>query len=100
MKIASNGIRIHVEEQGSGDLALVFLHYWGGSSRTWGKVIAALPKSYRTFAMDHRGWGESDAPASGYGLADLAHDAQGVVEALGLNWYLLVGPSVGGQGAP
>jgi hypothetical protein len=34
MKIASNGIQIHVEEQGSGDVALVFLHYYGGSSRT------------------------------------------------------------------
>jgi pimeloyl-ACP methyl ester carboxylesterase len=97
MKIASNGIRIHVEERGSGDFALVFLHYWGGSSRTWGKVIAALPKSYRTFAMDHRGWGESDAPASGYGLADLADDAQGVIEALELNRYVLIGHSMGGK---
>jgi pimeloyl-ACP methyl ester carboxylesterase len=97
MKIASNGIRIHVEEQGSGDLALVFLHYWGGSSRTWGKVIAALPKSYRTFAIDHRGWGESDAPVGGYGLADLAGDAQGVIEALELKRYVLIGHSMGGK---
>ena len=97
MKIASNGIRIHVEEQGSGDFALVFLHYWGGSSRTWGKVIAALPKSYRSIAIDHRGWGESDAPASGYGLADLADDAQGVIEALELKRYILIGHSMGGK---
>ena len=97
MKIASNGIQIHVEEQGSGDLALVFLHYWGGSSRTWGKVIAALPKSYRTIAIDHRGWGESDAPASGYGLADLADDARGVIEALEIKQYVLIGHSMGGK---
>jgi pimeloyl-ACP methyl ester carboxylesterase len=97
MKIATNGIRLHVEEQGSGDLALVFLHYWGGSSRTWGKVIAALPKSYRTIAIDHRGWGQSEAPASGYGLADLADDAQGVIEALELKRYLLIGHSMGGK---
>jgi pimeloyl-ACP methyl ester carboxylesterase len=51
MKIASNGIRIHVEEQGSGDFALVFLHYYGGSSRTWRKAIAALPKSLLPAAM-------------------------------------------------
>lgn len=97
MKIASNGIRIHVDEQGSGDFALVFLHYYGGSSRTWRKVIAALPKSYRTLAMDHRGWGESDAPASGYGLADLADDAQGLIEALELHRYVLIGHSMGGK---
>ncbi|GLS18185.1 hydrolase [Labrys miyagiensis] len=97
MEIASNGIRIHVEEQGRGELSLVFLHYYGGSSRTWGKVIAALPQPYHTIAIDHRGWGESDAPASGYGLADLADDAQGVIEALDLKRYVLIGHSMGGK---
>jgi len=97
MKIASNGIGIHVEERGRGDLALVFLHYWGGSSRTWHKVIAALPASYRSLAIDHRGWGQSDAPASGYGLADLADDAEGVIAALDLKRYVLVGHSMGGK---
>jgi pimeloyl-ACP methyl ester carboxylesterase/predicted SnoaL-like aldol condensation-catalyzing enzyme len=97
MKIASNGIQIHVEEQGDGDLSLIFLHYWGGSSRTWTKVIAALPKSHRSLAIDHRGWGDSDAPARGYALADMAADAQGVIEALDLKRYILVGHSMGGK---
>ena len=55
MKIKSNGINIHVEEQGSGNLALVFLHYYGGSTRTWKYVTAPLAKSYRTVATDFRG---------------------------------------------
>jgi pimeloyl-ACP methyl ester carboxylesterase len=97
MKVASNGIRIHVEEQGNGKLALVFLHYWGGSSRTWKYVTAALAKSYRTIATDHRGWGESDAPAAGYALADLADDVAGVINALSLRRYILVGHSMGGK---
>jgi len=82
VNIASNGILLYVDEQGGGDMSLVFLHYWGGSSRTWRHVIAALPKSYRTIAIDHRGWGESDAPATGYALSDLADDAQGVVDEI------------------
>ena len=45
MMIASNGIHIYVEENGSGDLPLVFLHYWGGSSRTWRHVTAVLAKT-------------------------------------------------------
>ncbi|MDE1150416.1 MAG: alpha/beta hydrolase [Azospirillaceae bacterium] len=97
MKIASNGIRIHVEEQGRGEPPLVFLHYWGGSSCTWRHVTAALAPSHRTIALDHRGWGQSDAPAGGYGLADLADDAQGVIRALGLRHYVLVGHSMGGK---
>ena len=42
MKIASNGISIHVEERGASDLSLVFLHYYGGSSRTWRHVTLML----------------------------------------------------------
>ncbi|MBB3212702.1 pimeloyl-ACP methyl ester carboxylesterase [Herbaspirillum sp. Sphag1AN] len=97
MKIASNGIRIFVEEQGQGDLPLVFLHYWGGSTRTWHHVTHALSDAYRTICMDHRGWGQSDAPEEGYGLADLAADAQGVIDALNLRRYVLVGHSMGGK---
>ncbi len=97
MKIAANGIRIHVEEQGSGDLPLVFLHYWGGSSRTWRRVTDILSKSHRTFATDHRGWGHSDAPPSGYGLTELAADAQSVIDALNLRHYVLIGHSMGGK---
>jgi len=97
MKIAANGIRIHAEEKGEGDLPLVFLHYWGGSLRTWNHVVDALSATHRTLATDHRGWGHSDAPPSGYSLADLATDAEGVIEALNLRSYVLVGHSMGGK---
>ena len=97
MRIASNGIQLHVEDQGNGSPALVFLHYWGGSSRTWNDVIAALANSYRTVAPDHRGWGNSDAPASGYALADFADDAQQVIASLGLQQFVVIGHSMGGK---
>jgi pimeloyl-ACP methyl ester carboxylesterase len=97
MNVASNGITIHVEEQGHAGLSLVFLHYWGGSSRTWRHVTAGLAPSFHTVAIDHRGWGESDKPATGYGLADLAADAEGVIAALNLRRYVLVGHSMGGK---
>jgi pimeloyl-ACP methyl ester carboxylesterase len=97
MKIISNGIGLHAEQQGAGDLSLVFLHYYGGSSRTWRHVTARLAPSFRTIAIDHRGWGQSDAPAHGYGLADLAADAEGVIAALNLDRYVLVGHSMGGK---
>jgi pimeloyl-ACP methyl ester carboxylesterase/predicted SnoaL-like aldol condensation-catalyzing enzyme len=97
MKIASNGIQLHVEVQGDGNLSLIFLHYWGGSSRTWRKVMSALPKSHRSVAIDHRGWGNSDAPTRGYALADMAADVQSVIEALDLKRYILVGHSMGGK---
>jgi uncharacterized protein (TIGR02246 family) len=99
MDIPSNGVRIHVTEQGDGDPALVFLHYYGGSARTWRFVMDALSSRWRTVATDHRGWGASEAPADGYRIEDLADDAQGVIEAMGLRRFVLVGHSMGGKAA-
>jgi pimeloyl-ACP methyl ester carboxylesterase len=97
MKIQSNGVKIHVREAGQGETALVFLHYWGGSSRTWHRVTDALSDQFRTIATDHRGWGESDAGNGNYDVNTLATDAQGVIDALGLKRYVLVGHSMGGK---
>lgn len=97
MRIATNGIGINVEEHGGGDLALVFRHYWGGSCRSWKHVTTALAASYHTIAVDHRGWGESDATEAGYALGDLADDAEGVIRALDLRRYIVVGHSMGGK---
>ncbi|ASL46167.1 2-(acetamidomethylene)succinate hydrolase [Burkholderia sp. AD24] len=97
MEIRSNGTRIHVSQRGSGELALVFLHYYGGSSRTRDAVANALSDRYRIVATDHRGWGDSAAPDEGYRVADLAADAEGVIEALALQRYVLIGHSMGGK---
>lgn len=97
MEINTNGTRIHVAQRGNGEMALVFLHYYGGSSRTWDAVANELSDGYRIVATDHRGWGESEAPLDGYGIADLAADAEGVIQALGLKRYLLIGHSMGGK---
>lgn len=97
MKVALSNISLHVEVRGTGDLSLIFLHYWGGSSRTWKHVAAELATNFQTIAIDHRGWGRSEAPATGYSLSDLAMDAEGVIRALSLRRYILIGHSMGGK---
>ena len=99
MKVAANGILINVRDRGQHEPSLVFLHYWGGSSRTWNEVIAQLADEHRSIALDHRGWGESDTPAQGYRISDLVNDAQGVINALELKRYVIVGHSMGGKTA-
>jgi pimeloyl-ACP methyl ester carboxylesterase len=97
MMITANTIELHVEQQGAGAPALVFLHYWGGSSRTWRHVIQRLATDFRTVTIDQRGWGRSEAPAQGYALADMEADAQAVIETLDLERYIIVGHSMGGK---
>jgi pimeloyl-ACP methyl ester carboxylesterase len=93
--IITDTASVHVEDTGRAGPALVFLHYWGGSVRTWYPVIECL--TARCVALDHRGWGRSSAPETGYATADLAGDAQAVITALELDDYVLVGHSMGGK---
>jgi pimeloyl-ACP methyl ester carboxylesterase len=96
-KVDTGTATLHVEEAGAGTPALVFLHYWGGSSRTWHPVLERLAGTARCVAYDHRGWGRSSAPADGYAIGDLAADALAVIDARGLTDYVLVGHSMGGK---
>lgn len=97
MMIEANGIELHVEQRGAGGPALMFLHYWGGSARTWQHVVDTLSPDYRTIAIDQRGWGKSASPQAGYALNDLADDVLALVDALHLESYILVGHSMGGK---
>ena len=56
-----------------------------------------LENDFRCIAYDHRGWGNSDGPPSGYRIEDPAYDAEGLIRKLGLRRYVLVGHSMGGK---
>lgn len=95
--IDTNGASIRITETGDGEPALIFLHYWGGSSRTWQDVIDRLGGRPRSIALDQRGWGGSVATDGRYDLSVMADDVEAVVRALGLTRYVLVGHSMGGK---
>ena len=50
-----NGVGLNVVEAGEGSPALLFLRYWGGSSRTWSAVVDRLSANHRCTAVDFRG---------------------------------------------
>jgi len=95
--IDTNGAATQIAEAGDGDPALVFLYYWGGSSRTWQDVINQLGGKPRSIALDQRGWGDSVARDGRYDLSAMADDAEAVARTLGLVRYVLVGHSMGGK---
>jgi 3-oxoadipate enol-lactonase len=97
MKFKVETLSLNVLESGAGEPTLLFLHYWGGSARTWNCVIEQLCSTFRCIAYYQRGWGESDAPADGYTISDLAGDAAALVRALDLKRYVLVGHSMGSK---
>lgn len=97
LTVTTPAVSLHVRSAGSGAPVLVFLHYWGGSSRTWQPVIDRLAPSARCVAIDQRGWGQSRGPESGYTIEELAADATAVIDALSLDDYILVGHSMGAK---
>jgi pimeloyl-ACP methyl ester carboxylesterase len=95
--IETNSATIRVLESGAGEPALAFLHYWGGSSRTWQAVIERLAGKARCIALDQRGWGKSTATDDRYDLSAMADDVETIAQRLGLNRFVLVGHSMGGK---
>ncbi len=97
MKFVIDHVSLYVEQRGAGDPSIVFLHYWGGTHRTWNKVVAELADSNHTVAYDMRGWGQSEPAKGGYSIGELASEAASLIEQIGLQKYVLVGHSMGGK---
>src|ERR1700723_3737503 len=99
MNYQIQGLSIHAEVHGTAEPALVFLHHWGGTSRTWRKVTAELEGPFKTVAYDARGWGKSDKTLAGYKLADLADEALALVKAfISIVYMALENIVLGGPG--
>ncbi|MER5697957.1 alpha/beta hydrolase [Streptomyces mirabilis] len=75
---------------------LVFLHYWGGSARTWDLVVDRL-EGRDVLTVDFRGWSRSSDLPGPYTLRQLADDMLAVIADAGVTDYVLVGHSMGGK---
>ena len=75
---------------------LVFLHYWGGSGRTWDQVIELLG-GQDAVVYDQRGWGTAASVTGPYSLEAMAADVDTIVAREGLEQVVLVGHSMGGK---
>ncbi|MFB6722655.1 alpha/beta fold hydrolase [Kribbella sp. NPDC056345] len=78
------GVRLHVTEAGNGD-AVVLLHGFPQHWWEWRDVIPTLAQHYRVICPDLRGFGQSEAPASGYDSESLLADLEGLLDALQLD---------------
>lgn len=75
---------------------MVLLHGFMAHARTWDLFAADLARDYRVIAVDQRGHGDSD-PGPEYGPELYVRDLEGLVRALALPPFVLVGMSMGGR---
>ena len=83
--VETNGIRMHVAEQGDGPLVLL-CHGFPESWYSWRHQLAALAAAgFHAVAPDMRGYGQTDQPGEidQYTLLHLVGDMVGLVDALG-----------------
>ncbi len=93
-----NRIKLYVEDLNpGGEKTILFLHGWPGNHKLFEYQFDRLPLAgIRCIGLDTRGFGHSDKPFDGYDYNTLADDVRGVVEALGLKDFTLLGHSTGG----
>lgn len=79
--------------------SLIFLHFWGGSSRTYAAVISHLSPNFHCIAVDFRGWGSSTGPKEpeSYSIHQLATDIETLIPKLNIQDFILIGHSMGGK---
>lgn len=90
-------VRIHYEDTGGTGRPVVLIHGWPLSAHTWDQQVSALSAAgYRVVRYDRRGFGDSDAPLTGYGFDRLADDLEELMTRLDLDDATLVGSAMGG----
>lgn len=75
---------------------IVLLHCFACSIAWWQRMIPLLDRHHRVLALDLRGFGGSEKPASGYTMRDQAAFVAEALKRLGVHRATVVGHSLGG----
>ena len=97
--LTTNGIRMHVAEQGEGPL-VILCHGFPQIWYSWRHQLPALAKAgFHAVAPDQRGYGKTDGPEpiEAYDILQLTGDIVGLVHALGEERAFIVGHDWGAR---
>jgi pimeloyl-ACP methyl ester carboxylesterase len=91
--VDTNGIRMHIAEQGTGPL-VILCHGFPECWYSWRHQLGALAEAgYHVVAPDQRGYGQTDRPEpiTAYDIFQLTGDIVGLVHALGEEQAVIAG---------
>ena len=89
-------VELFYEEHGKGDPLLLVMGL-AADSTAWMFQVPEFAPHYRTIVFDNRGVGRSAKPPGPYSTAQMADDAAGLLDALGIARAHVVGISMGGM---
>ena len=97
MLAVGDGRQVHVRDEGPRDAPIVLLHGSNADLHTWQAWTDALSADYRVVRFDQRGHGLTGPAADAdYSIEAFAGDIDAVVDALGVERFVLAGNSMGG----
>ena len=99
--VTANGLHFHYLDWGDPDNPqMLLLHGFAQTCHSWDFVALSLCDRFHVIALDQRGHGDSDwTPDGDYSPEAHQRDIRAIVEALGLNSFVLMGLSMGGRNA-
>ena len=93
----SNGLELSYRIDGDGAETLVLVNGLADTKESWEAQFPAFAERYRVVSYDNRGVGETPTPPGSYTTAQMADDLAGLVDALEIERFHLVGVSMGGM---
>jgi len=91
-----NGQRLHYEDSGSGEPAVLFSHGFFMDHSMFDPQVAALADRWRCIRWDERGHGKTETSSDPFTYWDSGADALGLLDHLGIEQAVLAGMSQGG----
>jgi 3-oxoadipate enol-lactonase len=91
-----DGINLYYEVRGEGP-PILLIPGLGSDVRMYKAVTGELAKRFQVVIFDPRGAGKSDKPDVAYAIEEMADDAAGILDLLGLTKVTVVGYSMGGR---
>jgi pimeloyl-ACP methyl ester carboxylesterase len=97
-EIQIDDIEVHYEEQGSGQIPIVFIPGGGGSSDSWKRMgfWDKLPANYHAYALDIRKNGSLLSFSDKYTYSQRANDIYRAAKKLEIGKFVCIGYSMGG----
>jgi pimeloyl-ACP methyl ester carboxylesterase len=88
-------MRVHYQNYGEGNEAVVFIHGWSCSLKYWKANIPAFASQSRVIAIDLPGHGDSDKPQVTYSMDLFARAIDAVLQDAKVERATLIGHSMG-----
>ena len=92
-----NGKKLFFSLTGQGASTVVMLHGWGCTGDIFRSFLPSLESSHRVLTLDFPGFGQSEEPASVWGVEDYADCVEALLRQLEIETPHILGHSFGGR---